>query len=173
MFKQDGKPTKATLKAISNFDVNDLAELLATVQQHAPNAGARAHATELLAALNWRRNKTRVAALRDNGAKFPHACNYGGERCSADRNTFTIQVPAGTAAPSANVEVNHQPAFDLIKPRTHWKDYIDTWILTKDFARCDAACQHYTATELNISEHDSDRCHVYATGYRAGPAGDR
>lgn len=70
-------------------------------------------------------------------------------------------------------------AFDLIKSSDHWKDPINAIIPIDLVKVCEAACEFFTATKLNVVDCDYKRKNktrkmawVTSIGYRAGPAGD-
>ena len=70
--------------------------------------------------------------------------------------------------------------FDKVRPASHWKDPIDAVVplTTDELAALPYAIEFFTATKATItpSTRSDSRAlyyyHVYADGYRNGPAGD-
>ena len=65
------------------------------------------------------------------------------------------------------------PYWDLVAPKTHWKDPIDRICREKDGELIARAIEYFTATEAKIEKLSGQPLiRVRSIGYRAGPAGD-
>ena len=62
-------------------------------------------------------------------------------------------------------------AFDLVAPKTHWKDPINAVVKADAVLVVVAAIRHFTGTDATISLYGAHAL-VTAMGYRAGPCGD-
>lgn len=65
-----------------------------------------------------------------------------------------------------------EAAFKKIQNKEHWKNPINAFVPTAELEITDAAIRHFTSTNMTIGATHNGLTHIWAQGYRLGPAGD-